>query len=62
MLYEVLKDRADQFIAWSGQRNSSSAAERVNAEAALQAVIADQQWNAGMHMHVCILRSNESFQ
>ncbi len=45
MLYEVLKDRADQFIAWSGQRNSSSAAERVNAEAALQAVIADQQWN-----------------
>lgn len=59
MLYEVLEDRADQFITWSGQSKSSSALERVNAEAALQALIADQQWDeasryAHAHMHLMV--------
>ena len=44
VLYELLQGKADQFIAWSGRKDSPAADSRIDAPAALQSLIADQEW------------------
>ncbi len=44
MLYALLQGKADQFIVWSGQEDSPAMESRISAQAALQSLIADQEW------------------
>ena len=44
LLYELMEGRADDFIAWHGSRGNPPAHERVDAQAALDALVEGQEW------------------
>ena len=56
LLYELMEGRADGFIAWPGSRENQPAHERVDAQAALQALLDGQEWaKASRCTQSCIL-------
>lgn len=56
LLYELMEGRADGFIAWPGSRENQPAHERVDAQAALQALVDGQEWaKASRCIQSCIL-------
>lgn len=44
LLYELMEGKADDFIAWHGSRENQPAHERVDVQAALQALLDGQEW------------------
>ena len=44
LLYELLEGRADPYLEWPSHTEGALTVDRVNAKAALQALIADQDW------------------
>ena len=56
LLYELMEGRADGFTAWPGSRENQPAHERVDAQAALQALVDGQEWaKASRCIQSCIL-------
>jgi hypothetical protein len=56
LLYKLMEGRADDFTEWHGSCESQPASERVDVQAALQALVDGQEWaKASRCTQSCIL-------
>ncbi len=63
LLYELFEGRADQYLVWSCQEDTSSTSGRIKTEAALQTLIADHSWakasrygSSALSTALCLIR------